>query len=282
MKAKTLYARLEKDFIKPGLTDEWAKYMDSIRDFLSDNFKKRSMGLVCDFASDVNQVYGAVFPSDRVMQEILNRNITDAMLFVHHAANWDIRKNPVFTQMNRELLEKFRERRISIYNLHVPLDNFGEYSTGVSLAEALGMQVQEPFAPYFGGLAGVIATTDCKTISELKKRFEKAVAHRVKLYKYGKEKIADSRVMIVAGGGNDMDIVREGINSGIGIVVSGVTARNSHSEETHKQEERLGINVLGGTHYSTETFACIKMCDYFRKLGLKSEFIPDTPVMEDM
>jgi hypothetical protein len=48
MKAVKLYAQLEKDFITPSLSDEWARYMQSIADFLTDNFKQRSMGLVCD------------------------------------------------------------------------------------------------------------------------------------------------------------------------------------------------------------------------------------------
>jgi len=52
--------------------------------------------------------------------------------------------------------------------------------------------------------------------------------------------------------------------------------------EAHKIAEENGINVLGGTHYSTEKFACIAMVDYFKKLNLPSEFIEDEPVLEDM
>ena len=46
MKVTQLYQHLEKDFITPEMSDEWAQYMDSVADFLSENFKKRSMGLV--------------------------------------------------------------------------------------------------------------------------------------------------------------------------------------------------------------------------------------------
>lgn len=35
MKARTLYDRLEKDFITSELTDSWAEYMDTVHDFLS-------------------------------------------------------------------------------------------------------------------------------------------------------------------------------------------------------------------------------------------------------
>jgi len=37
---------------------------------------------------------------------------------------WDIRKRPVFKNMDKALLEAFKQRNISIYTLHVPLDDF--------------------------------------------------------------------------------------------------------------------------------------------------------------
>jgi len=44
MKAKILYNRLENDFISSELSDIWAKYMVPVYDFLTENFKVRSMG----------------------------------------------------------------------------------------------------------------------------------------------------------------------------------------------------------------------------------------------
>ena len=58
MKSIRLYQQLEKDFIKPGLTDDWFQYMGSVADFLTDNFKQRSMGLVCDFNTDYFEKLG--------------------------------------------------------------------------------------------------------------------------------------------------------------------------------------------------------------------------------
>lgn len=283
MKAIKLYKILEKDFIKPGLSDDWARYMGPISDFLSENFKKRSMGLVCDFAQEINKVYTAVFPSEKVMQYILNMRDTNAMLFVHHPSIWDIRKAPeIFEQMDKMLLQKFKENRISIYNLHVPLDNYGKYSTGASLAKVLGIKIEKPFAPYFGGLSGVIGKTKVSTISELKKEFDSVLGHKSKLYNYGQEKINNNRIAMVTGGGNNLETMKELIREKINIFITGITAKNEHSKEAHDYAEKNKINILGGTHYSTEKFACIALCQYFKKLGLESEFIPDVPIMEDL
>jgi putative NIF3 family GTP cyclohydrolase 1 type 2 len=283
MEAKKLYGQLEKDFIKSGLSDDWAQSMEEVKDFLSENFKERSMGLVCDFSEKVNKVYAAVFPSRAVMQRILDDNVQDAMLFVHHPSIWDIRKAPkVFQQMERDLLQKFKDRRISIYNLHVPLDNYGEYSTSVTLAEKLGIEIEKACSPYFGSLSGVIGKTSCRTVQELKDIFEKAVGHEIKLYDSGENEIEGGRVAVLAGGGNNLDYLGDTFEEGIKTIITGISSRNPHSEKTHAYEEANGINVLGGTHYSTERFACEKMCEYFRKLELPCEFIGDEPVMEDM
>lgn len=48
MKAIDIYEALDRDFIKSGIIDKWAPYMEGISDFLTDSFKARSMGLMCD------------------------------------------------------------------------------------------------------------------------------------------------------------------------------------------------------------------------------------------
>ncbi|MBU4293648.1 MAG: Nif3-like dinuclear metal center hexameric protein [Actinobacteria bacterium] len=282
MKATQLYKKLEKDFITPEMSDEWAEYMNSVADFISENFKKRSMGLVCDFATEINKVYTAVFPSREVMQKIIDDGTQNAMLFVHHPSIWDIRKAPeVFQQIDKELLQQFKERRISIYNLHVPLDNYGEYSTSVTLAKALGIKPEKPFAPYFGALAGVFGKTNSATIQDLKNKFQEAVGHGVSFYNYGENNITEGTVAVVAGGGLD-ETIEEIAQNKVNVLVTGITVKNDHSKKAHEFAEKHRINILGGTHYSTERFACISMVDYFKKNGLPSEFIKDIPGLEDM
>ena len=283
MDSKKLYSTLEKDFINHKLSDDWFSHMSEVSDFLSPNFKKRSMGLVCDFSSVVDKVFTAVFPSSLVMQKILDSGATDSMLFVHHPSIWDIRKAPnVFTQMDKKLLQQFKERKISIYNLHVPLDNYGPYSTSVSLAKAIGVESKKAFAPFFGALCGVIGKTDAATVDELEKKFASAVGHKVGVYRYGNNKIKDKTVAVIAGGGNDIEMLRDIEAAGVNTFVTGISAKNTHSSAAHEFAQKNKINVLGGTHYSTERFACIAMVDYFKKLGLPSEFISDEPVLEDM
>jgi putative NIF3 family GTP cyclohydrolase 1 type 2 len=283
MKAKQIYNKLEKDFIKKGMTDDWSSYMGSLQDLLTENFKNRSMGLMFDFTEEIDKVYTAVFPSKIVMKKILDDDIENAMLFVHHAAIWDIRKAPeIFQQIDRDLLLQFKERNISIFNFHVPLDNFGEYSTTKTLADALGVNFEKIFAPYFGAMCGIFGKTEFKNVKDLEKHFSKVVGHKVKLYEYGDVDIKDSRVALVAGGGNEIDILKEVASEGVNTYITGITILNDYSKKSHDFAKENNLNILGGTHYSTEKFACKKMVEYFEEMGLVSEFIPEEPVLEDM
>jgi putative NIF3 family GTP cyclohydrolase 1 type 2 len=282
MKAKDLYNQLDNDFIKPGLTDDWFKYMPELEPYFCDNFKSTNMGLVCDFTETVNSVITAVFPSEKILRNLIN-NHEKAMLFVHHASIWDLKKSPVgFYNMDASLLEMLREKHISIYCIHVPLDNFSEYSTSKTLAEALDIEIVKPFVKYGGGLCGVIGKTQYKTVNELQIKYSEAVRHETKLYLYGGNSIQDNIVAVCAGGGNDINVVEELILNNIKTLITGITLKNDNSAATHDLEQKNHINIIGGTHYSSEKFACIAMCKYFSKLGLFSEFIEDEPCFEDM
>ncbi len=282
MHAQDLYAQLEKDFITKDMSDEWAEYMEDVKMYLSENFKTRSMGVVCDFAKNITCAYTAVFPSDRVMQYMIDRDVSDAVLFLHHPEIWDVRHMPPFYNINSFFLDIFRERNIAIYNLHVPLDQFNPYGTSVNLANALDLTIERPFAPYLGAMAGVIATSNVQTIEELQKNFAHAVGHDVALYTYGDKDMHEQKIALVAGGGLG-ETIGEVYEAGATIFVTGVSSVIlPEYQKAHDFAKEKKISILGGTHYSTEKFACQKMVAYFTEKGLSAEFIADDPLMEDL
>ncbi|MBS1267239.1 MAG: GTP cyclohydrolase 1 type 2 [Candidatus Woesearchaeota archaeon] len=281
MKAKQLYGKLEKDFIKPEMADVWIERMKPISKFLTKSFREREIGLVCDNTDNIEKVYTAVFASEKVMKELLEKNVKNALLFVHHPMGWQLDKAPdIFKNMDLNLLEKFKENNISIYCLHVPLDNVGEYGTPLTFANALDLKPVKEFAPYHGSMSGLFCSTDCSTLTELGKKFKKAVGHVVKVYDYGDKKI-NGKVALIPGGGftEESDAIAQ---YGADVFVVGVTALTDYSKQAHEFFKKNRINLIGGTHYSTEKFSMIKMCEYFEKLGLKAEFVEDKPMMADL
>ena len=67
-------------------------------------------------------------------------------------------------------------------------------------------------------------------------------------------------------------------------LVMGVTFHNNYesSVRAHEIAKENGINLIGGTHYSTEKFACIKILEYFKKQKLPVEFLEDEPDTGDL
>jgi len=282
MDARKLYERLEKDFVNPEMVDDWAEDMGPIADLIAEGFMARSIGVACDFTETVTQVRTAVFPSTRVMQAILDEGVTDAMLYVHHAATWDIRQLPTFRQMDRNLLEEFRARRISVFAHHLPLDNYGEYSTSRTLAEAIGLKPEKAFCRETGATYGVIGSGTMRSVRELQEALAGVVGHRASLYPYGDPGIPGGRVAVVAGGGHSVSVLRDVMAEGVNVLVTGISLLNDHSRSAHNFSRDHRINVLGGTHYSTEAPACRAMCRYFADLGLPARFVPDDPVLGDL
>lgn len=164
----------------------------------------------------------------------------------------------------------------------MPLDNYSEYSTSKTLADALDIEIEKSFAEYRGALCGVIGKTKCENIEELNNKFSKALGHTTILYSYGDNIIKDGRIAIVAGGGNNKDTISEMLENNVNILITGISINDGSHSEIHKLEQKNCINLLGGTHYSTEKFACQRMCNYFEKLGLYSIFIEGQPIYEDM
>lgn len=283
MNAQELYSHLERDFPVSLCDDDWSEIGNT--KYITEQYKSRYMGLVTDNSQQIDYVYTSVFPSKEVIEKIISDNRKNILLFMHHPMDWDITKSAIFTNISEETLELFKERNISIFNYHAPLDANGEYSTTVSFARAVGVEKVEEFYEYHRVLVGVIGTTDCKTLDELKGKFEKAVGHSVKLYQYGDSEIKDGKVALVAGGGNDSEIYPYLKEKGINTYLTGITRKVQSfppSVEGHSSAKECGVNILSGTHYSTEKFACINMVDYFARLGIDAEFVHGTPCFEDM
>lgn len=152
--------------------------------------------------------------------------------------------------------------------------------SSVTLAKEIGLVDLKRFGLNRGAYNGVIGTFPSDSLDNLHYIFSKVLNHQTKLYKYGTELIKDAKVAIVAGGGNSRIFVDELIREGVNTFITGIS--NEEDTEIHEFERMNNINVIGGTHYSTEKFACQSMCCFFENMGLESEFIEGIFVVEDM
>ena len=284
MKAEKVYKSLDKQFELDKLhEDEWSAL--DLGDYITENFKQTWMGLVLDNAKEIERVYTAVFPSERVLDKILSSGERNVLLFTHHPMIWDLSIGGFpFRNIPREYLERLKEQTIAHYAIHVPLDNNGPYSTTASLARALAIEIESEFFEYHGVVVGIIGKTECKTVSELAGKVQDKVGHQVKIWDYGDPKISNQKVALVAGGGSYPEIVEELSKTDVKTYITGVTRKTIDWEPSfrfHEICEENEINVIAATHYSTEKFACIAVLKFFETLGLPSEFIEDEPSFLD-
>ncbi|MCL2883918.1 MAG: Nif3-like dinuclear metal center hexameric protein, partial [Oscillospiraceae bacterium] len=226
--------------------------------------------------------YTTVFLSDKVLSKIFNDNVSNALVFSHHPTNWGIQYHGGNYAVEEESVLKLKERHIALYILHHPLDNYGEYSTCKALTDALHIRIEKPAFSCYGALCGIIGTTACANIHELQTQYAKTVGHATSAYAYGDEDLYGQKIAVCPGGGNQMEVVREILDNNIHTLLTGVTLINEHSQEIHAFEKEHRINLLGGTHYSSEKFAPMAICQYFNSLGLDAEFIPDEPDLYDI
>ncbi len=284
MKAKLVYQSLDKEFELDKLNEgEWD--FSDIEDYVTESFKGTRMGLILDNSEEIEKVYTAVFPSERVLDQILESGENNILLFTHHPLIWDTNAEGFpFRSIPVNYVRELRERAISHYAIHVPLDRNGPYSTSISLARALNIKIEREFFDYFGVMVGIIGGTKYKSLSEFSKHVENVVGHKLKTWEYGSSNISNQMVAAVAGGGNYPEIAEELIETEVRTYITGVTRKNPSYEPSfrfHEICQKHGINVIAATHYSTEKFACIAVRKFFDSLGIPSEFIEDEPSFND-
>ncbi|HFG9486865.1 TPA: Nif3-like dinuclear metal center hexameric protein, partial [Clostridioides difficile] len=286
IKAIELYKKLDLEFNIKNINDDWS-FMNFENDFITPEFRKKYIGLVLDNAQNINKVYTTTFPDKEIIKQVIDKDEKDILIFSHHAMGYIASDEGFpFHDIPLSYMEEMKNRRISFYVLHSPLDNYSDYSTSVSFAKAMGLEIVKPFCKYDDKIeVGVICKTSLKSIEEIKELIKKSVGHDVKLYDYGDSVLKDGLVAIAAGGGSYPFVAREVAELGINLYITGFTKPLKHFEpvlEFHQIAKDNLINVIGATHYSTEKFACMGMVDYFKNLGLESEFLQGKYYLEDL
>lgn len=164
------------------------------------------------------------------------------LLIVHHGLFWP-GVQPVSQAMYRKLKGAITAD-LAVYSSHLPLDLHPRVGNNALLAKALGFKRREPFffekGQHLGWKAALTIDRDI-----LKGRLEKAVGGPVHLCPGGPQEVRCVGVITGGAGGQVARAAAEGVDTF-------VTGEAPHHAYTAAEE--LGINLLLGGHYATETF----------------------------
>ncbi len=167
------------------------------------------------------------------------------MLIVHHGLFWG--KPLMVTGIHRRRLGCLFDAGISLYAVHLPLDFHEEVGNNATLAQWLGLADVTAFGDYKGQTSGVTGQLpEVVSLDEFVSDLERAIGGGpvVKVWPFGRPSVRS--VGIVSGGGGSF--ADQAAEAGVDVYVTG-----EMSHIVYHQAKELGLNVVYGGHYATET-----------------------------
>ncbi len=253
----------DRQYLPPG-------YESILQRYAAPGFLESSWnGLMLNNTDTVDRIYLIVFPDQKVLDTIVAREVErgapGALIFSNHMADYQ-ENGPGFVNITEAQLEDLREHCISYYHCHAPLDCHPEISTSTALANALKLREQQRFAPYFGGMAGVLGKVGPIGFHEFAQKTAAATGLPYLRYSTIRHNARPvQQVGIISGLGGEPQYIQQAIDLGCDTFVTGEWWQFGPGE--HRAESRAAmheflvsadVNLIGTSHYASE---CVVMRD---------------------
>ncbi len=164
------------------------------------------------------------------------------LLIVHHGLFWSPAQP--WTGRKYELVRLLVENNLAVYSSHLPLDAHPRLGNNALLAAALGLKPLKPFFESHGQPIGWQARRKISRAA-LAQKVERATGAKTLLIPGGRE-MCDRIGIVTGGAGGDLKLAAA---AGVDTFITG-----EGPHWTYALAEELGMNVIYGGHYATETF----------------------------
>lgn len=164
------------------------------------------------------------------------------LLLVHHGLFWGA-SHP-WTGKRYELLRLLLENNLAVYSSHLTLDAHPKLGNNARLCAALGLNRLRPFFFDYGRHIGFQAQLRISR-AELARRLRRATGVVPRVVPGGPQ--VCRRIGVVTGGAGAE--LKRAADEGVDTFITG-----EGPHWTYALAEELGLNVLYGGHYATETF----------------------------
>jgi dinuclear metal center YbgI/SA1388 family protein len=197
-------------------------------------------GLQIENSGRVTKIGAAVDVSTRVLTAAAKKDVD--LLIVHHGLFWPGLQS-VTGALRRQLKLAF-ESDIALYSAHLPLDLHPKVGNNAQLAAALGLKSTKAFFEEKGSLIS-LRSKFSGTREDLVRKLRKVLRGPVKAFDFGPKNPKNVGIITGAAGSEIYRIAEAKIDTFI-------TGEAPHWAAVAAEE--LGINLLLGGHYATETF----------------------------
>lgn len=205
-------------------------------------------GLQVENRGQVSRIAAAVDATHATVRMAIEQGAD--LLIVHHGLFWG--PSHPWTGGRYELIRTLVESNLAVYSSHLPLDLHPRLGNNVLLAAALGLRETKLFFTQNAQALGVQAAVKIPR-DRLETKLAGVLGGPIRVLPGGPETCR--RIGIVTGGaGSKLKLAAdEGVDTFI-------TGEGPHW--TFGMAEELGINVLYGGHYATETFGVKALSQY--------------------
>lgn len=220
-------------------------------------------GLQVEGADEVSRLAFAVDASLAAFQAAQQAGAQ--MLVVHHGLFWS--KPIMVTGFHRRRMGKLFDAGLSLYAVHLPLDFHAEVGNNTTLARWLALAEAAPFGDYKGQPAGVAGRLpEALPLETFAARVEELLGEPVvKVWPFGPALVR--RVGVVSGGA--AFLINQAAEADLDVYLTG---EMSHSFFHDARE--LGLNVVFGGHYATETAGLKALAGHLaERFGLETVFL---------
>lgn len=197
-------------------------------------------GLQLENGGSVTKIAAAVDASLPVVEAAVAEGAD--LLIVHHGMFWQ-GTQPLTRAFYRKI-KTAMDAGLAIYSAHLPLDVHPVLGNNILLLQAIGFSPGGTFFDWKGIRLGLVAEAEIGR-AELVERLENAVGGPVHLCPGGPE-IVRKIGLVTGGAGSEVSSCAA---AGIDTFITGEGPHWSYP-----LAEELGINLLYGGHYATETF----------------------------
>ncbi len=287
MQLDALVAELDAYLRVPAVDDDdWSGTVADVypepywREYAEPGWEGRWNGLMVRGAAEVTGAVTCVFPGDGVVRELE----PGTLLFSEHPL--DFADEPGFEPLARETFERMRERGISFYNAHAPIDQHPEIAPSLLCARGVGLEHLEDYFQISAALPeGAAVIGDSRlTLEALAEAFRSYLGPEIKVHVLTRPRPQAGRVAVVAGGGASVDILEASLERGCQTYVTGNAATNCRlpfvQEEVRRFRELAeahDVALIDAMHYGMEKPPQLKMVGWFEARGVAARFAPTGP-----
>jgi dinuclear metal center YbgI/SA1388 family protein len=217
-------------------------------------------GLQVSGPDEIHAVAAAVDAGEETIRAAVQRGVD--LLLVHHGLFWD-GLGPLVGPRYRKVAALVRNE-VGLFSLHLPLDAHPDLGNAAILMRSMDLVPAHPFGFYEDRAVGWWCETSL-TRGDLEARLAEAVGGETRMVAGGPEVV--KRVGVLTGGGSSFLAAARQMS--LDALVTGEAPHHSF----HAAME-MGINLILGGHYATETFGVKALGERLaEEFGVSWEFL---------